>query len=146
MDPQAAGMGGAEMVFGQISPLHAITLDSETKVVANIPKSATFFAWAYPMVLEPGCRGPTGVAEASFIKYGGDIYFNDHRNVVGTNCISPASLGTLGLMFGRQQRLPASVAEEMTKQGRFQEITLEALSSKGATHFGWIRPGEFSMQ
>jgi len=146
MDPQAAGMGGAEMVFGQISPLHAITLDSETKAAANIPESATFFAWAYPMVLEPGCRRPTGEAEASFIEYGGYIYFNDHQNVVGTNSTRPASLGTLGLMFGRPQILPGSIAEQMTKQGRFQEITLEALASKGATHFGWIRPGEFQME
>jgi len=143
MDPHAAGMGGTEIIFCQISPLHAITLDAETKAAANIPASATFFAWAYPMVLEPGCQRPTGGAEASFVEYGGYIYFNDHRDVVGTNSIRPADLGTLGLMFGRPQILPSSVAEEMTKQGRFQEITLEALASKGATHFGWIRPGEF---
>lgn len=145
MDPSAAGMGQGDILFGQLSPLHLITLDSETKAAANIPASATTFAWAYPMVLEAGQQKPRGLAEASFIEYGGYIYFNDNRDVVGTNSINPAPLGTLGLMFGRPQRLPDHVADVMTKQGRFQEITLKPLADKGATHFGWIRPGEFAM-
>lgn len=143
MNPHAAGMGEGDILFCQLSPLHIITLDEETKKAANIPAAAIHFAWAYPMVLEPGVRRPTGVAEAAFIDYGGYIYFDDHRNVVGTNAISPAPFGTLGLMFGRPQPLPESVVDMLTKQGRFQEVTLTALSDKGATHFGWIRPKEF---
>jgi hypothetical protein len=144
MNPYSAGMGDGEIIFCQLSPLHAITLDSETKAAANIPIDATSFAWAYPMVLEPGTARPRGVAEAAFIDFGGYMYFNDHRKVVGTNAIVPAPLGTLGLMFGRPQPLLASVADTLTKQGRFQEITLKALADKEATHFAWIRPGEFS--
>jgi len=143
MDPQQAGMGSGDIVFCQLSPLHLITLDAETKVAANIPAAATYFAWAYPLVLEPGAQRPRGPAEAAFVDYGGYIYFNDEREVVGTNSITPAPLGTLGLMFGRPQPLSEDVAEILVRQGRFQEITLKPLADKGATHFAWIRPGEF---
>jgi len=144
LNPHAAGMGDGDIVFCQLSPLHAITLDTETKVAANIPVDATFFAWAYPMVLEDGVQQPRGATEAAFLEYGGYIYFNDNRSVVGTNAIVPAPLGTLGLMFGRPQPLQDHIVDLLTKQGRFQEITLKPLADKGATHFAWIRPGEFS--
>lgn len=143
MDPYAAGMGQGDIIFGQLSPLHRITLDVEAKAAANIPTNATTFAWAYPMVLESGQQRASGSTEAAFMELGGYVYFNDNRDVVGTNSIQPAPLGALGLMFGRAQKLPTSVSDEMTKQGRFQEITLQILADKGATHFGWIRPGEF---
>merc|ERR1719482_726345 len=45
MDPYAAGMGESDIVFCQLSPLHPITLDAETKVAANIPAAAIHFAW-----------------------------------------------------------------------------------------------------
>jgi len=32
------------------------------------------------------------------------------------------------------------VAEALSRQGRFQEVTFEALLQKGATHFAWLRP------
>jgi len=118
--------------------------DTETKAAANIPAEATCFAWAYPMVLEPGTQRPQRAEIASFIDYGGYIYFDDNRNVVGTNAIVPAPLVTLGLMFGRPQPLPENIVDRLTKQGRFQEISLASFADKGATHFAWIRPGEFS--
>jgi len=120
--------------------------DAETKKAANIPASATSFAWAYPMVLEPGQRQPSGASEASFLTLGGYMYFDEQKRIVGTNAIQPAPLGTLGLMFGRAQPLPAAVADTMSRQGRFQEITLPFLAEQGASHFGWIRPGEFSQE
>jgi len=144
MNPHSAGMGDGEIVFCQLSPLHAITLDTETKAAANIPTNATSFAWAYPMVLESGVRRPRGEPEAAFLDYGGYMYFDDHRMVVGTNAIVPAPLGTLGLMFGRPQPLAENIAATLTRQGRFQEITLKPLADKGASHFAWIRPGEFA--
>jgi len=146
MDPIAATMGNGEIVFCQLSPLHLITLDAETKAAANIPAAAIHFAWAYPMILEPQVQLPRAPADAAFVNYGGYIYFDDHRQVVGTNSICPAPVGTLGLMFGRAQPLVETVVDMLTKQGRFQEITLAALSDKGATHFAWIRPAEFPNQ
>jgi len=131
-------------IFCQLSPLHQITLDAETKAAANIPKEATYFAWAYPIVNDGSVRLSGQSPEMAFLEYGGYIYFNDARDAVGTNSICPAALGTLGLMFGRPQPLPQDIADTLTRQGRFQEITLAPLAQAGATHFGWIRPGEFS--
>lgn len=144
MDPSRAGISGNEMVFCQLSPLHRITLDGEAKAAANIPEAAVFFAWAYPVVLtsEHNSRGAQPTQRA-FLDYGGYTYFNEQRDVVQTNCISPAPLGTPGLSFGRPQILTEKVCQTLTRQGRFQEITLDALAQKGATHFAWIRPGEF---
>mmetsp|Transcript_120615 Transcript_120615/g.257594 ORF Transcript_120615/g.257594 Transcript_120615/m.257594 type:complete len:320 (+) Transcript_120615:88-1047(+) len=145
LDPSAAGQGMRDIVFSQLSPLHEITLDEETKAAACIPKDARFFAWAYPVV-QDGASTLNGFqgAEAAFLEYGGYIYFNSSRDVVGTNSILPAPLGSLGLMFGRSQQLPVAVADTLTRQGRFQEVTLAPLTQKGATHFAWIRPSEFS--
>eukprot|EP00933_Yihiella_yeosuensis_P019077 TRINITY_DN15493_c0_g3_i1.p1 TRINITY_DN15493_c0_g3~~TRINITY_DN15493_c0_g3_i1.p1 ORF type:complete len:343 (+),score=43.57 TRINITY_DN15493_c0_g3_i1:75-1031(+) len=144
LDPARARLGMGEIIFCQISPLHKITLDSETKAAAQIPNEAAYFSWCYPMVLtSDGPRLTPGTPQCNFLTFGGYIYFNGERDVVGTNAISPAPLGTLGLMFGRSQCLPHQAADSLTRQGRFQEITLEALATKGATHFAWIRPGEF---
>jgi len=136
-----------EIVFCQLSPLHPITLDSETKDAANIPRSASHFAWSYPavideVVLQSAARSHP--AEKAFLEYGGYIYFDVQREVVGTNSIAPAPLGTPGLIFGRPQILPGKVEDTLTRQGRFQEITLADLRSKGALEFAWIRPAEFS--
>lgn len=145
MDPSRAGISGNEIVFCQLSPLHRITLDVEAKDAANIPRDANYFAWAYPMVLtqEHSSVGAQS-AQRAFLDYGGYTYFNENRDVVQTNSIIPSPLGTPGLVFGRPQMLPANVSEILTRQGRFQEITLEVLAQKGATHFAWIRPQEFS--
>mmetsp|Transcript_12676 Transcript_12676/g.26315 ORF Transcript_12676/g.26315 Transcript_12676/m.26315 type:complete len:261 (+) Transcript_12676:194-976(+) len=114
------------------------------QAAANIPRESTFFAWAYPAVLDPSHGLPAAASpEKAFLEYGGYIYFNDRRDAVGTNSITPAPLGTLGLMFGRPQLLSQAPAETIERQGRFQEITLAPLATKGATHFAWIRPHEF---
>lgn len=146
LNPHHAGISFEEIIFCQLSPLHLITLDPETKAAANIPATATYFAWAYPVVMLEGMLPPRGAAEAAFMEYGGYIYFNNACDVVGTNSIMPAPVGTLGLMFGRAQPLSNNVADMLMKQGRFQEITLAALADKGATHFAWIRPGEFATE
>jgi len=144
MDPGMAGVGHGEIMFCQLSPLHQITLDEETKAAANIPLDAVHFAWAYPVVEDGlGRRSGRSSAEGAFLQFGGYIYFNNSRDAVGANSICPAAVGTLGLMFSRPQILAQEVASVLTQQGRFQEITLDDLARKGATHFAWIRPDEF---
>jgi len=144
LDPHQAGMPSAEIIFCQISPLHRITLDDETKTAANIPKEAKFFAWAYPIVPMPGLQLPAdGSPERAFLDYGGYVYYSNNRDTLATNAVVPAPLGTLGLMFGRPQLLPGDIRDVLTRQGRFQEITLEPLAQKGAERFAWVRPGEF---
>jgi hypothetical protein len=144
LDPAAANLGHGEIIFCQLSPLHRITLDDETKVAASIPRNASHFAWAYPAV-DDGSGGPRrNSSEAAFLQFGGYVYFDTQGNALGTNSICPAAYGTLGLMFGRPHLLEKEVTDLLTQKGRFQEITLDSLASKGATHFAWIRPGEFN--
>jgi len=83
-------------------------------------------------------------AEHMFLKYGGYVHFNRACEVVGTNSIAPAPFGSSDLVFGHSQDLPSSIEDALTRQGRFQEITLTPLAAAGATHFAWIRPTEFS--
>mmetsp|Transcript_107008 Transcript_107008/g.302562 ORF Transcript_107008/g.302562 Transcript_107008/m.302562 type:complete len:315 (-) Transcript_107008:198-1142(-) len=143
LDPHLAGMGRGDVVFCQLSPLHRITLDVETRAAAQIPADALYFAWCYPMVLTKDGPRPGSGPRADFLTYGGYVYYDSARNVVGTNGIAPAPLDTQGLMFGRRQCLPQVVADALSRQGRFQEITLQPLLAAGATHFAWIRPEEF---
>lgn len=142
IDPYACGIGQGEIIFGQLSPLHDVTLDDETKAAANIPLDSKYFAWAYPVV-DDGSVGNGGSAEHNFLKFGGYVYFSGSMDAIGTNSIAPAPIGTLGLMFGRGQVLPDRVMCILQQKGRFQDITLQPLLEAGATHFAWIRPGEF---
>lgn len=144
LDPSSAGLGQGDIIFCQLSPLHRITLDDETKDAANIPRQAEFFAWAYPAVDDGSGKMQGTRPESVFLQYGGYVYFNGGRDAIATNAIVPAPFETLGLMFGRAQPLSQMAAETLTRQGRFQEITLDSLRRKGATHFAWIRPGEFA--
>jgi hypothetical protein len=147
IDPQAAGLRSFDIIFCQLSPLHTITLDLEAKIAAGIPSDATFFAWAYPVVEDVG--SPIRFREdasGAFMRYGGFLYFDRDSSVVGANGIAPAPPGSRGLVFSWPQPLPDNVTECLTLQGRFQEVTLDVLVSKGATHFAWIRPNEFQDQ
>lgn len=136
-----------EEVYSQFSPLYQLTLDDETKVAARIPVLAKYFAWAYPAVLDPRQNySEAPPDQLAFLQYGGFVYFDDSGTAVGTNGIVPAEVGTIGLSFGCGQPLPEAVANTLTQQGRFQEITLDSLLAEGATHFAWIRPEEFIEQ
>jgi len=143
LDLSRLGWGMADVVFAQFSPLHRLTLDSEAKQAASMPEAAEFFAWAYPAVLEGGVPSRASPSEKGFLDFGGYVYFNSSQEVVGCSSIVPAPVGTLGLSFGRPQPLPDKASEVLTQQGRFQEVSLSFLTSRGATHFAWIRPGEF---
>lgn len=143
LDPSVCGLPPGAILYCQLSPLHKITLDDEMKVAASIPMEAKFFAWAYPVV-DDGTVVHGHSAEHMFLKYGGYVYFNRACEAVGTNSIAPAPVGSSGLVFGRAQDLPSNIEDILTRQGRFQEITLAPLTAAGATHFAWIRPDEFS--
>lgn len=136
--------GIEDIVFAQLSPLFRITLDDESKQAANIPLTADFFAWAYPVVMEDPVPEDASPEEKGFLTLGGYVYFNATSEAVGMRAITPIDVGSLGLSFGRPQNLPDRVAESLTQKGRFQEVTLPALASRGATHFAWIRPEEFA--
>ncbi|CAK9102536.1 unnamed protein product [Durusdinium trenchii] len=144
VQPCEIGLEEGEFLFCHCSPLHPTTLSTATRAAAGIPKSAAYFAWAYPVDKSKHPElWPLSGPERAFLEYGGYIYFDKDCNVVGTTSISPTSVGT-GLLFGGSSPLPEEVSEALSRQGRFQEVTLEALLRKGATHFAWLRPKEFS--
>lgn len=147
LSPCHIGVGDGEFLFCHCSPLHPTTLSPATRAAAGIPELAKFFAWSYPAELAGELRGriisTLNGPERAFLEYGGYVYFDSELNVVGTTSISPTSAGT-GLIFGRPLPLAEGVAAALFRQGRFQEVTLEALKSKGATHFAWLRPKEFA--
>eukprot|EP00913_Durusdinium_trenchii_P018752 g17622.t1 len=112
VQPCEIGLEEGEFLFCHCSPLHPTTLSTATRAAAGIPKSAAYFAWAYPV---------------------------DKSKHPELWPLSPTSVGT-GLLFGGSSPLPEEVSEALSRQGRFQEVTLEALLRKGATHFAWLRP------
>lgn len=144
VQPCEIGLEEGDFLFCHCSPLHPTTLSAATRAAAGIPKSAAHFAWAYPVdKLKHPDLWPLPGPERAFLEYGGYVYFDHDCTVVGTTSISPASVGT-GLLFGASIPLPEDVAEALSRQGRFQEVTFEALLQKGATHFAWLRPKEFA--
>jgi len=140
ISPRVAGVNCKEMLFCKLSPLHRVTLRGGAKNEVRIPQNAEFFAWAYPIA---GSVPAGDSASHQFLKYGGFIYFDASVMAIQSTCIAPAQEDFRGLMFGRGQPLPASVEEVLCRQGRFKEITLEALKREGAMEFAWVHPGEF---
>jgi len=143
-DPCLAGAEEGETIFCQTSPLQRITLDARSRAAASIPADAVYYAWSYPAAPDDAARlRGARSAERSFFEHGGFMYLSENREAVAATSISPAAFGT-SLIFGGAQALPEEAAERLARQGRFQAITLEAMLRKDATHFGWLRPGEFS--
>eukprot|EP00930_Biecheleria_cincta_P018899 TRINITY_DN14578_c0_g1_i1.p1 TRINITY_DN14578_c0_g1~~TRINITY_DN14578_c0_g1_i1.p1 ORF type:complete len:562 (+),score=83.97 TRINITY_DN14578_c0_g1_i1:231-1916(+) len=138
-------LGIGHIIFCPLSPLHPVTVSTETRGTLHIPPQAALFAFAYPATLDgmDTSRLSLDERQVSFLKYGGYLYFTDQRDVVGVTSLFPGRLGTKGLRFGRPQTLPDKIAGILTKHGRFQKITLDSLAHKGATHFAWVRPEEF---
>lgn len=129
-------------------------MNNSERASAGIPQLAVYFSWAYPAV-QVSSADPHIIAlhdailqmqgaERSFFQFGGYVYFDDKCEVLATTSVSPMALGT-SLIFGGPNQLPKDVSDVLTRQGRFQEITLEVLARKGATHFAWIRPNELQV-
>lgn len=142
VDRGRCGLPQGEEVYFQFSPMYEVTLDDEAKDQAKIPRPSRHFAWAYP-ALDSELFAQGNTPEMNFLAFGGYTYFDQARSAIGTNAIAPAPIGTPGLSFGRAQNLPKDIEKVLHRDGRFQEITLQAFNDEGASHFAWIRPTEF---
>ncbi|ETO26278.1 hypothetical protein RFI_10861 [Reticulomyxa filosa] len=135
-------------VIGQISPVYAVTLDSHAKKKAGIPENSTKFAWMYPGTLPTSelavhprmATAWMGDCNISILTVGGYAYFNDEDKLLAVNALTPAKNG--GLQFSPPKKWDASFTKKLYRKGRFQEITLAALSDKGASRFAWLFPNE----
>merc|ERR1712176_1648497 len=76
--------------------------------------------------------------------YGGFIYFDAAMSCVATNYLAPTANETSGLHFGRGQILPKKIVDDLTREGRFTEVTIPAFREAGAREFAWIHPNEFA--
>lgn len=158
--PQHATSAFASMTHAQLplSACHAINLGDEAKETAGIPKEASSFAFSYPSPTTPEARQGGRVASdplSDLLGNGGFIYFDAADRVCCINAIR--SLGyqhKLGkgaaaaharpslMQFDPPVRLPRATAAALKKQGRLQEVTLEALTLRRCSHFAWILPSE----
>eukprot|EP01083_Nonionella_stella_P068540 182101_1 len=135
-------------VSGNISPLHIVTLNAESKKHAQIPADAKYFAWCYPSVLPSNeiCltqeQMPTWAADPNimFFTVGGYMYFDTKCQLLRINTLIPSADG--GLQFSKPMKWDNRFTSCLHKAGRFQDITLAALSKTGAKYFCWLFPQE----
>jgi len=98
-ESQSKGLSRLIMNFplkGQMSPTHTVTLTADSRFQANIPETATYYAWCYPFDIEWRFYGQElkdelekckcwRCAELMFLIMGGFIYFDDNYQVVSAN-------------------------------------------------------------
>lgn len=141
----AAVLGGglSKNVQGKLSPLSLITIDyGPTHKLIRIPKAAKYFCWAYPVVtskLEIHKQDPSDMD--AFLLFGGYVYFDKDMKAMQCNAIN---LQGSQLQFSSPCKLGLKIVQELEKQNRFAEITFENMLERGATHFAWLLPSEFS--
>lgn len=151
MEQRAAarhGIRGSGIEFplcGQFSPPHPVTLTDEEKAAISIPATATSFVFSYPVVAWNAMSGGSDEAR-SFLSVGGYAYLDAARRIIHTTTLQPASKDTGGLQFNRSKTWRAEWTQALMKQGRFQRITIQALTDIGAHHFCWVRPAEVIME
>lgn len=138
------GAGCVQMIRCMRSPLSPVTAPTEARGGAKIPEQAVSYAFVYPTFKRVG-HGTS--LEHLFLEYGGFLYFGqDNQLISAVAFVLQKELGTIdsgGLHFGRAQVFPKKFAETLTKAGRFQDVTLQLIRSKGAERFAWIWPKEF---
>ena len=135
---------------GNISPLHPVTLNAKAKEQANIPIDAVYFSWSYPSILPKTIfENPSNKENISkwlsdpniiLLTVGGYMYFDKNKKLLQINTLIPAIDG--GLQFSKPKKWDNRFTMSLHKDGRFQEITIAALSEKGAKYFCWLFPME----
>lgn len=134
-------------VILRLSPLYRITLSDDARELTGIPMEASHFAWAYPMVRSASAPlGSESSEDGAFLAFGGFVYFDEMAHVLQAQALAPDRRGSpVALTFGRPKPLPPAVHSQLRAQNRFFEVTNLQYAEAGATHFAWIRPGEFDV-
>jgi len=128
-------------VVGQFSPLHPLTLTLEERHAANILPTACHFAWSYPAADFGKLTGNNNAAQ-NFLAFGGFVYFDKELTILHTTTLVPSEKKCGGLQFDRPQPWSQHWTTPLMQDGRFQPITIKALSDLGAKRFCWLRPNE----
>jgi hypothetical protein len=140
---------------GRISPICPVNVEKAQREALAIPEDAKQLAWAYPVadweqVEDMGmARTPSSVkgseAVESFLSVGGFMYFDTNGDVVGVTTLGTVEEGDeqpADCHFGKPRKWQKEWTAALVAQGRFQAVTIKALSDIGAKHFCWIRPSE----
>jgi len=149
---------------GQMSPTHTVTLAAESRMQANIPVNAMYYAWCYPFDIEWRYYGQElkdelekckcwRCAELMFLIMGGFIYFDDGYQVVSANGLvsiddqkiaDELSKTGLGLKFGEQEPFEVKWINQLTPFDRFKTVSWPWMKSldNPPVWFAWLRPNE----
>ena len=134
--------GDSVMDIGQLSPPHALTLSHQARRFAGIPDTATTVMWAYPLVgmAETSQKFELDLSDSAllFTTFGGFVYCDSEDDVVHTCAIGAGE----DLFFDPSKPWRPNFTEKLAQAGRFQAITISALSDVGALYYCWVHAGE----
>jgi len=149
---------------GQMSPKHAVTLGPAARRHANIPETAKYYVWSYPIdvqwrhyesrlknaLKECNCLGSP---ELMFLIMGGYVYFDEHFKIVSANALicgqtrrkeEELMKSGSGIKFGKPEKFPAKFLNQLTLYDRLKVVSWPGLNllSNPPTFFAWLRPNE----
>jgi len=140
-------VGAEQQLEGMMSPKAAITLPDEVKAGAGIPPQAVQFAFVYPIdgMHESVKQLEKIVSDEDawiyMLMLGGFVYFDDGGACCSVNALT-LSLSKISLKLRGPYSATASAHDEIVRQGRMQEVTLDVLLSAGLLSFAWAHPSE----
>jgi len=149
---------------GQMSPRHAVTLGAEARRHANIPDTAKYYVWSYPIevqwrhyeaILMNALRECDCLSspELMFLVMGGYVYFDEDFQIVSANALIAGQnkkreeelmKSGSGLKFGKPEKFPAKFINQLTLWDRLKVVSWPGLNflSNPPTFFAWIRAHE----
>jgi len=148
-----------------LSPLSLVTLPVLSRTKADIPLSATHFAFLYPVDTPcvAAAKGSECYSEAehgndlSLLVMGGFIYLDERGRIVDDG-IKTLKFGVEGLRFSvvrdlkafmaasqglaaaRGERIPTKSLEGLEQEDRWHRVTSPVLRQMSVTDFRWVAP------
>jgi len=148
---------------GQMSPKHAVTLGPEARKHANIPETAKYYVWSYPIDVQwrhyetrlinafRECKC-LNCPELMFLIMGGYVYFDENFQIVSVNaliCVQKRKteeelMKRSGLKFGKPEKFPAKFINQLTLYDRLKFVSWPDLNHLTVPPklFAWLRPNE----
>jgi len=150
-------------LIGQTSPKYLVTLPKMSRESANIPETAMYFVWSYPIDIEWKMDSKTDEKrvvhllkqgnlfrhpDLLFMLSGGYMYFDDHFKIVGVNAVRLPRTNQMtakyeregkGLWFSKPRIFEDKYIEAFVRDDRFK---LALHNTEGVKWFAWLLPSE----
>lgn len=138
--------GKAELKL-KMSPMCLVTLDPESKRRASIPENAVHFSWCYSISshmceMLSSAKVSWSNNVVGLLMTGAFVYFDEQSRVIAVHICGEDSRNPNILQFGSRRSLGRQVVAQLTRQGRWAEVTLQPLLRHGAVSYCWINPLE----